>query len=90
MTPVVLIGCSASKLDRAAPARELYTGRVFKASVAYAEATGAKWCVLSALHGVVAHNIGVEIERGAHQWDGVDSLLSEKAARIDAALGGES
>lgn len=39
---------------------------------------------------VVAHNVGVEIERGAHQWDGVNSLLSEKAARIDAALGGES
>lgn len=53
MTPVVLIGCSATKLDRAAPARDLYTGRVFTASVAYAESRGLPWFVLSALHGVI-------------------------------------
>lgn len=54
MTPIVLIACSKEKLDRPAPAREMYRGRVFRASVAYAEALGAKWFVLSALHGVVA------------------------------------
>lgn len=50
---VVLIGCTKEKLDREAPARELYQGRLFTASVAYAEAIGARWFVLSALHGLV-------------------------------------
>lgn len=60
MTPVVLIGCSATKLERAAPARDLYTGRVFRESVKYAEAIGARWFVLSALHGVVAPETVIE------------------------------
>lgn len=50
---VVLVGCSGPKLDHAAPARELYTGALFRKSVAYAEARGLEWIVLSALHGVV-------------------------------------
>jgi len=53
VTTLVLIGCTAKKLARAAPARELYQGRLFAASVQYAEARGLPWLVLSALHGVV-------------------------------------
>jgi hypothetical protein len=53
VTTLVLIGCTSKKLDHAAPARDLYLGRLFAASVAYAESLGAKWFVLSALHGVV-------------------------------------
>ncbi len=51
---VALVACSASKLDRPAPARELYTGTAFRLAVAYAEVCGAAWYVLSAKHGVVA------------------------------------
>ena len=53
MTALALIGCTARKLDRAAPARELYRGRLFAASVAYAESRGLSWAVLSAAHGIV-------------------------------------
>jgi hypothetical protein len=50
---VVLIGCCGSKLDHAAPARELYTSTLFKKARAYAEALGGEWAILSALHGLV-------------------------------------
>jgi hypothetical protein len=50
---IALIGCSAQKLARPAPARELYTGALFRFSVAYAEKRGLRWVVLSAKHGVV-------------------------------------
>ena len=51
---VGLIGCSASKLDRSAPARELYTGELFKVSVAWLEHFHVpEWGILSAKHGLV-------------------------------------
>jgi hypothetical protein len=53
MPEVVLIGCCGSKLDHAAPARELYTSALFKKARAYAEARGGEWAILSALHGLV-------------------------------------
>ncbi len=49
-----LIACSSGKLDRPAPARDLYTSDLFRKSVAYVESIGAPWLILSALHGVVA------------------------------------
>ena len=50
---LVLIGCSDSKLDTPAPARDLYTGALFCASVRWAESWHFDWAVLSALHGFV-------------------------------------
>lgn len=50
---VVLVGCSATKLDRSAPARELYRGDLFQKSLAYAELTAPHVYVVSALHGLV-------------------------------------
>lgn len=50
---LAVIACSAKKLDRAAPARDLYQGELFKACVAYAEARGLPWVVVSAKHGIV-------------------------------------
>jgi hypothetical protein len=50
---IVLIGCVATKLDRPAPAAELYCSPLFVKRRAYAEATGYRWFILSALHGVV-------------------------------------
>jgi hypothetical protein len=56
---LILVACGASKLDRAAPARELYTGNLFRAARAYAEAMVERfpdrysWRIVSALHGLV-------------------------------------
>ncbi|WP_372518204.1 DUF6884 domain-containing protein [Polyangium jinanense] len=48
---VALVGCSARKLDHAAPARKFYTSALFRATVAYAEATCNAVRVVSALYG---------------------------------------
>jgi hypothetical protein len=53
MKPLYLIACSMSKLDRAAPAAELYTGQAFKLSMKAAKAAGADVLILSALYGVL-------------------------------------
>ncbi len=50
---VLLVGCVKSKLDRPAPARDLYTSPLFRKERAYAEANGVPWFVLSAEHGLV-------------------------------------
>lgn len=51
--PVYIVGCGASKLDREAPARELYTGSLFVAARRHVEALDATWLVLSAKYGIV-------------------------------------
>ena len=53
LASLVLIGCSAAKLSRAAPAAELYTGQLFVLSRRYAEHFGSAWRILSAKYGVV-------------------------------------
>src|SRR5580700_10605924 len=53
---VALVGCSAQRLAHAAPARELYTSALFRASLAYAEATCGATVIVSAYHGAVAPN----------------------------------
>ena len=53
MKPLYLIACSQSKLDHAAPARDLYTGQAFKLAMKAAEAASADILILSALHGVL-------------------------------------
>jgi hypothetical protein len=50
---VGLVACGKSKLDHAAPARDLYTGPLFRAASAYAERTYDAWFVLSAKHHLV-------------------------------------
>ncbi len=52
MKIVGLVGCGARKLDRPAPARELYTGTLFRLAAAYAERACDEWYVLSALYGL--------------------------------------
>lgn len=49
----ILIGCGGLKLDHAAPARELYTGPLFRAARTHAEASGVPWAILSARYGLV-------------------------------------
>ena len=48
-----LVSCSAQKLDRPAPARQLYTSPLFRLSLAYAEARCDHVYVLSAFHDVL-------------------------------------
>jgi hypothetical protein len=50
---VVLLGCVKTKLDRAAPAKDLYRSRLWRWRRAYAEASGRPWLILSAMHGLV-------------------------------------
>jgi uncharacterized protein DUF6884 len=48
-----LVSCSAQKLARPAPARELYCSPLFRKSLAYAEPRCERVYVLSAAHGLV-------------------------------------
>lgn len=58
---VALIGCGKTKLDHAAPAKDLYTGNLFAAARAHVEAGGYDaWFVLSAKHGLVHPDTVIE------------------------------
>jgi len=50
-----LVACCSRKLDHPAPARELYCSRLFKAAVAWLEASTrcGGWAILSAKYGLV-------------------------------------
>lgn len=50
---MIVVGCGKAKLAVSAPARELYTGSLFRAARRYAEAKGGPWAILSAEHGLV-------------------------------------
>jgi hypothetical protein len=51
---VGLISCGKRKLDRPAPARDLYTGRLFQLARQFAERHCERWYILSAKHGLVS------------------------------------
>lgn len=53
MKPVGLVACCKSKLGRAAPAKDLYTGTLFRLSVAWLGPRVEGWAILSAKHGVL-------------------------------------
>lgn len=50
---IVLIGCGKSKNPSDAAAQDIYTGNLFRARRAYAEASGAPWLIASAKHGLL-------------------------------------
>ncbi|MEX1263849.1 MAG: DUF6884 domain-containing protein [Actinomycetota bacterium] len=50
---VGLVGCVKKKLERAAPARDLYSSPLFRGRRAYVERTCGRWFILSAKHGLV-------------------------------------
>lgn len=61
MRTVVVLGCGKAKLDRAAPARELYTGSLFRAGLRFAESlTPDRIFVASARYGIVALDAELE------------------------------
>jgi hypothetical protein len=51
--PIHLVACCATKLDRPARAADLYRSDWFTKARAYIEATGTRWFILSAAHGLV-------------------------------------
>lgn len=67
---IAILACSASKLDRAAPARDLYTGQLFRLSLQLADLCAERIVILSAKHGVV------EADRVLEPYD--EKLPSEK------------
>lgn len=50
---VGLVACSKSKAAAPVPARDLYTGTLFKRARAYCERVCGRWYILSAEHGLV-------------------------------------
>jgi hypothetical protein len=69
----VLVGCVATKLERPAPARDLYSSPLFRFRRAHAERSGLPWLILSAEHGLV------EPDRVIEPYD--TALASLPAAR---------
>lgn len=51
---IVLVTCVKTKMDRPAPAKDLYTSSLFRKQRTYAERRGAPWFILSAEHALVA------------------------------------
>ena len=56
---MIIVGCGKAKLDHAAPARDLYTGSLFRAARRYVEARGEPWFILSAAHGLIGPEVVV-------------------------------
>ncbi|KRE81358.1 DUF6884 domain-containing protein [Arthrobacter sp. Soil764] len=50
---VGLVACASRKLQRPAPARDLYVSPLFKKASAFAESSCVRWYVLSAKHRLV-------------------------------------
>lgn len=50
---LVILGCVATKRDEPAPARDLYISPLWEHRRTYAEASGARWLIFSALYGMV-------------------------------------
>lgn len=53
MSTITLVSCVSKKLDRPAPAAELYMSPWFKKARRYAELTSDRWFILSAKYGLV-------------------------------------
>lgn len=51
---LILIGCGKAKKAEPCMAQDLYTGPIFKARRAYAEASGCGWMIVSAKHELVS------------------------------------
>ncbi|MEU0074147.1 DUF6884 domain-containing protein [Streptomyces sp. NPDC006332] len=86
--PVVVIPCSGLKLDHAAPAGELYVGKLHTHARRTADALtahGGTTLVLSALHGFLP--LDQVIEPYDHTWDDIGSITVEELRAQAAELG---
>jgi hypothetical protein len=83
----------APKLDRPAPARELYVPQLFRKASAYADATCDRWYILSAKHGLIHPDtvidpcdtkLGTPSAPPLRQWAaGVRDQLAAELADLD-------
>jgi hypothetical protein len=81
---VAVIQCSGAKLDRPAPAGELYTGTLHRLEAAAARSTGHRTVILSALHGIVdVDQVVAPYEQRIDQPGAID--VAELAAQLVAA-----
>jgi hypothetical protein len=53
VSKIILIGCGKTKRQERSAAAELYTGSLFRARLAYAQASGCPWWIISAKYGLV-------------------------------------
>lgn len=92
---VGLVGCGAQKLDRPAPARELYCSALFRLALAYAETRCARIYVLSAKLGLVEldaviepyeQRLGSKAERESWARGIAGSLLARHGHETDYLL----
>lgn len=76
----ILISCSSTKLDHAAPAKDLYTSPLFRKARELAERSGRPWMILSAKHGLLdpeqivePYDLALSDLRAEqrHQWAGM-------------------
>lgn len=54
MGRIILIGCGKQKLEGEHPAKDLYTGSLFRSRRTYAENMGDSWFIISAKHGLLS------------------------------------
>jgi hypothetical protein len=91
-SPVFLVACVAAKLDRPAPARDLYASPWFQKARAYVERQGGAWFILSAKHGLIAPETVIArydetlgaMKAGARRLWGA-RVIEAMAEQIDAA-----
>lgn len=85
---IALVGCGKSKLDHAAPARQLYTGSLFVAASRWAaECDG--WFILSAKFGLLDPETVVEpyeVRLGPEQDQLVRDVTGEEEQRARVRL----
>lgn len=82
---IALVSCVAQKLNRPAPARDLYTSTLFVGLRRYAEAHADAWFILSAKYGLVDPNEVIESYELTLNNMGTQARLAW-AARVREAL----
>jgi hypothetical protein len=87
---IAIVGCGAAKLDRPAPARDLYTGGLFRAAVADVEGRGLRYRILSAKFALVQpwHVLPPYDQRLADALAALDALGSDFRKRYLAIIAG--
>lgn len=87
---VGLVGCASQKLQRPAPARELYCSQLFRKAAAYVEQTCDRWYILSAKHGLVhpdtilePYNMKLGTKSGPPIYPWADMVRAHLAEELD-------
>lgn len=78
---IAILSCSASKLTTRAPAKDLYTGALFKLARQLAELVADRFVILSARHGVV---------RSDRELDPYDTSLRDVDRKVWAGQAGNA